>query len=58
MTEVFAILGLGVACILWFLIQQKTEEVCGEPEGGTPEGCGACSVPSEARDCGPIEIGR
>ena len=56
MTELLAIVGLGVACILWFLVQQKAEEVCGFEEQS--EGCGSCAVPPEARDCGPVEIGR
>jgi len=62
MTELFAVIGLGIACMLWYLIGLTHEEICGEPDGGTPEGCSACGVPPEARDCHPlerpIEIGR
>ncbi len=41
MTHVFAVVGLGLACMAWFLVQQWT--------GSVPEaGCGTCS------ECDPV----
>ncbi len=41
MTHVFAVVGLGLACMAWFLVQQWT--------GSVPEaGCGTCS------ECAPV----
>ncbi len=64
MTHVLAILGLGAACILWFLIQQAAGH--GEPAphgcGTDPDACDGCAMtpaaPARGRGLEVIDDGR
>jgi hypothetical protein len=46
MTHVFAVVGLGLACMAWFLVQQWTGKL---PE----DDCGSCSQCDEEPNHGP-----
>ncbi|MCP4872526.1 MAG: hypothetical protein GY898_27875 [Proteobacteria bacterium] len=47
MTHVFAVVGLGLACMAWFLVQQWTGKLPEEDE------CGGCSQCDSEPDEGP-----
>ena len=56
MAEVFAVLGLAAACVVWFLLQRATGHLSPEREDCPPElldvegGCGSCAVPCGVAD--------